>query len=188
MLLPAAFYQRNTKDVAQELLGKVLCFQNSKLQFFQGRIVEVEAYLGIDDPACHTFQGRRTERVQSMYLPGGHAYIYMIYGIHFCLNVVTMDEAHPEAVLIRALEPMEPLNLKTNGPGKLCSAFGLTKKQDGLALFSEHSPLWIEDDGFQVTNADFVKASRIGVEYAKEAALWPLRFFIKGNPHVSRKK
>lgn len=186
-MLNSSFYQRKTETVAKDLLGKVLCFRNPKNQILKGRIVEVEAYLGLEDPACHTFQGRRTDRVRSMYLPGGHSYIYMIYGLHHCLNVVTRSEEHPEAVLIRALEPMEPADLKTNGPGRLCAAWGLTKKQDGLALFQPESPLWIEDDGFQLKKSDTVKATRIGVEYAKEAALWPLRFFIKGNPYVSRK-
>jgi DNA-3-methyladenine glycosylase len=186
-MLSAEFYQRDTKTVARELLGKVLCFQTSKTRIFRGRIVEVEAYLGVQDPAAHTFNGRNTQRVQSMYLPGGHAYIYMIYGLHHCLNVVTQT-TEPEAVLIRALEPLDPVDCKTNGPGRLCAAWGLTRQQDGLALFDLHSPLWIEDDDFRVKDSDIVKAPRIGVEYAKEAALWPLRFYLKDNPHVSRKK
>lgn len=187
-MLEASFYQRKTEVVAKDLLGKILCFRNSKNQIHKGRIVEVEAYLGATDPACHTYLGRQTDRVKSMYLSGGHAYIYMIYGLHFCFNVVTRDEAHPEAVLIRALEPITPPDLKTNGPGRLCSAFGLTKKQDGLSLFDPSSSVWIEDDGFRVKKSDTVIATRIGVEYAKDAALWPLRFFIKGSPYVSRKK
>jgi DNA-3-methyladenine glycosylase len=187
-MLEASFYQRDTRKVAEELLGKILCFRKSKSQIYTGRIIEVEAYLGIDDPACHTYKGRKSERVQSMYLPGGFSYIYLIYGIHHCLNVVTKDEKHPEAVLIRALEPINPDLLHTNGPGKLCKSFGLTKKQDGLPLFEESSPLWVEEDDFQIKKSEIVKAPRIGVEYAKEAALWPLRFYVKGNPYVSRKK
>jgi len=186
-MLKQSFYQRETKQVALDLLGKVLCFQKSKTRIFRGRIVEVEAYLGIEDPAAHTFNGRKTKRVTSMYLPGGHSYIYMIYGLHHCLNVVTQKE-QPEAVLIRALEPLEPLECKTNGPGRLCAAWGLTKVQDGLPLFQPSSPLWIEEDDFSVKDRDIVKTTRIGVEYAKEAALWPLRFYLKDNPHVSRKK
>lgn len=186
-MLEASFYQRKTQTVAQELLGKILCFTNSKKQTLKGRIVETEAYLGIEDPACHTHQGRKTERVKSMYLPGGHVYIYMIYGLHFCFNVVTRDEAHPEAVLIRALEPMEPDDLIPNGPGKLCAQLGLTKKQDGLALFHPESPVWIESDGYKPKRSEIIKAPRIGVAYAEEAALWPLRFYIKGNRFVSRK-
>lgn len=187
-MLQESFYQRDTKKVAQDLLGKIVCFKNRKKQIIKGRIVETEAYLGIDDPACHTHKGRRTERVKSMYLPGGHAYIYMIYGIHFCLNVVTKDEEHPEAVLIRALDPIRPLNLMPKGPGKLCSELGLSKKQDGLCLFDPKSPLWIEEDDFRLKKSEIVKASRIGVDYAGEAATWPLRFFVKDNPYVSRKK
>jgi len=188
LMLPPDFYQRETKTVALDLLGKVLCFQKSKTKIFRGRIVEVEAYLGVEDPAAHTYKGRNTERVASMYLAGGHAYIYMIYGIHYCLNVVTREHGRPEAVLIRALEPLEPSDAKTNGPGRLCAAWGMNKKQDGLALFDPHSPLWIEDDDFQVKDRDIVRTTRIGVEYAKEAALWPLRFYLKDNPYVSRKK
>lgn len=187
-MLEASFYQRKTELVARELLGKILCFRTSKHHINQGRIVEVEAYLGIDDPACHTYKGRKSDRVKSMYLPGGFSYIYLIYGIHHCLNVVTLDEEHPEAVLIRALEPINPPLLKTDGPGKLCKAFGLNKAQDGLPLFQKSSPLWIEDDGFEIKKSEIVKAPRIGVEYAKEASLWPLRFYVKGNPYVSRKK
>lgn len=183
--LPQDFYKRRTTVVAKALLGQVLCYRAKPQKILRGRIVEVEAYLGIEDPACHTFGGRKTTRVQSMYLEGGHSYIYMIYGIHFCLNVVTLTEKFPEAVLIRALEPLEPLNLALNGPGKLCKGFGLSKKQDGLALFDDHSPLWIE--GGTARASQIIKAPRIGVDYAGEAAKWPLRFLIKGNPHVSRK-
>ncbi len=187
-MLPVSFYQRETTLVAKDLLGKILCYEQSPGQIYRGRIVETEAYLGIDDPACHTYKGRRTDRVRSMYLPGGHAYIYLIYGIHNCLNVVTRDEEHPEAVLLRALEPIQPLQMSTNGPGKLCKALGLTRAQDGLPLFQKKSPLWIEEDDFRIKTSQIVKAPRVGVEYAKEAALWPLRFFVKDNPYVSRKK
>ena len=181
-MLEESFYLRKTELVAKELLGKILCFQNQK-----GRIVEVEAYLGITDPACHTYKGRRSERVKSMYLTGGHSYVYLIYGLHHCLNVVTRDEAHPEAVLIRALEPITPPNLKTNGPGRLCQSLGLSKQQDGLALFSKDSPLWIEESDISLKKSDICKAPRVGVDYAGEAAQWPLRYLIKGNPYVSRK-
>lgn len=186
-MLDSSFYLQDTKTVAKDLLGKVLCFRKSKSRLYRGRIVEVEAYLGIDDPAAHTYKGRNTDRVKSMYLTGGHAYVYMIYGLHFCLNVVTREEGTPQAVLIRALEPLDPIELGMNGPGKLCKAFGITKEQNGLSLFQKSSPLWIEEDDFQVKARDIVKATRIGVEYAGEAAKWPLRFYLKGNPHVSRK-
>ncbi len=186
-MLDADFYQRKTKTVAKDLLGKVLCFRKSKSRIYRGRIVEVEAYLGVDDPAAHTFGGRKTDRVRSMYLEGGHAYIYMIYGMHFCLNVVTEAKDNPQAVLIRALQPLDPISAETHGPGRLCRAWGLNKKQDGLCLFDPKSPLWIEEDDFSVKARDIVITTRIGVEYAKEAALWPLRFYLKDNPHVSRK-
>lgn len=183
--LPASFYQRKTEIVAKDLLGKTLCFQPRKNKIFRGRIVETEAYLGIKDRACHTFGGRKTDRVKSMYLDGGFSYIYMIYGIHFCLNVVTRTPEHPEAVLIRALEPLDPPQAKTNGPGRLCSAFGLNKNQDGLCLYDPKSSLWIED-GEPLKKSMIEKGPRIGIDYAEEAVDWPLRFWLKGSNHVSR--
>lgn len=185
--LDQAFYARKTATVAKALLGKVLCHQISPKKIMRGRIVEVEAYLGFEDPACHTFKGRKTERVRSMYLSGGHAYLFIIYGIHYCFNVVTRSEKYPEAVLVRALEPIDPPNSSLNGPGKLSKAFLLTKKQDGLSLFDPKSKLWIEDDGHHVPKSQIVSASRIGVDYAGAAAKWPLRFLVKNSPHVSRK-
>lgn len=186
--LPQAFYQRQTATVARDLLGKVLCFQKNenKNEIMRGRIVETEAYLGIQDRACHTYGGRKTPRVQSMYLPGGHSYIYMIYGLHFCLNVVTRNEKHPEAVLIRALSPIHPVNLKTNGPGRLCASFGLSKKQDGFNLYDAASPLWIEKDLYSLKKSMIARGPRIGIDYAEDAVGWPLRFWIKDHPDVSR--
>ncbi len=191
--LPSAFYERKTELVAKDLLGKILCFQKTKQKILKARIVEVEAYLGATDRACHTFGYRKTERVKSMYLSGGHTYVYLIYGMYNCLNVVTRNGQEPEAVLIRALAPLEEhgqLAITTkpelNGPGKLCRAWGITRDQDGLALFDTESTLWIEDDGFQLKKSQLVKTPRIGVPYAQEALLWPLRFYLQGNPHVSR--
>lgn len=198
-LLTAKFYQQTTKKVARTLLGKLLCYRDSSGKLHKARIVETEAYLGIKDPACHTFNGRRTERVKSMYCEGGHAYIYMIYGLFYCLNVVTRGAEQPEAVLIRAIEPMQfqpglrklsKTQLQANGPGKLCRYLGLTKAQDGIDLRQKKSCLWIEEAKFgahHLSNKDIVVSRRIGVDYAGAAAKWPLRYYIKGNIHVSRK-
>jgi DNA-3-methyladenine glycosylase len=191
-LLPRSFYLQKTEIVAQELLGKTLCFRSPSKRIFKGRIAETEAYLGIDDPACHSFGERRTERVRSMYLHGGHSYVYRIYGIYDCLNVVTRSPAEPEAVLIRAVEPLgyeraakiTKSELPTNGPGKLCRAWGITKKHDGLALFTRSSGLWIEDGE---RSEKIVKTTRIGVDYAGRAAAWKLRFYLANNPFISSK-
>lgn len=105
MILEQDFFFQKTEDVARKLLGKVLCFKNEDGKILSGRIVETEAYTGINDPACHTFGSRKTERTQTMYLEGGYSYVYLIYGMYNCLNFVTRKSGEPEAVLIRALEP-----------------------------------------------------------------------------------
>ena len=132
-----------------------------------------------------------------MYLDGGHSYIYLIYGMHHCLNVVTRTSAHPEAVLIRAAEPLVELSaplttlklakskIPTNGPGKLCRYLGRTKNQDGLELWNQESGLWIEEAA-RLSSGRIVEKSRIGVDYAGKAAPWPLRFYIRENPFVSK--
>jgi DNA-3-methyladenine glycosylase len=152
-----------------------------------GRIIETEAYLGIEDRACHTFGDRRTERTRSMYLPGGHAYVYLIYGLHYCFNVVTRSEKEPEAVLIRAVEPLEGVDFMrsrrrvrkdkdlANGPGKLCEALAIDRKCDGLSLNGEE--LFIER-GKKIDPTLITASARVGVDYAGDHALWPLRFRI----------
>lgn len=193
-ILSQEFYFQDTTTVAEKLLGKILCHKNSHGDILRGKIVETEAYLGIKDPAAHTFGGRNTDRVKSMYLDGGHSYIYLIYGMHHCLNFVTRTQGHPEAVLIRALEvdygeapiKMFQKGLPTNGPGKLCLHFGLTKKEDGLELWKKKSGLWVEEAP-AIPKKNIVETTRIGVAYAGEAANWPLRFYIKDNPYISKK-
>lgn len=185
--LPLSFYRRPTETVARDLLGCTLVHVVGGRRI-SGRITETEAYLGIDDRACHTFGGRRTERVKSMYLEGGHAYVYFIYGVHFCFNVVTRSCDEPEAVLVRAIEPLEGIQAMrkrrkvksdrdlTNGPGKLCLALGIDRSCDGLLLTA--GELFIEP-GLRAIVSDEIRAStRVGVDYAKEAAKWPLRFRI----------
>lgn len=192
-VLPRQFYERGTVRVAQDLLGKILCRRLGSGKILRGRIVEVEAYLGVADPAAHTFGGRRTARNQSMYLSGGHAYVYFIYGMYHCLNFVTRTTDHPEAVLIRAIEPLhlraEPVaraKIPTNGPGKLCRHYQINKDQDGLKLWTKTSSLWVEDAP-KTPAGKRIATTRIGVDYAGAAARWPLRFYIRDNLYVSRR-
>ncbi len=169
--LPRNFYERPTLDVARDLLGQILVYRDKRV-----RIVETEAYIGPDDLAAHSARGRRTARNELMYGEAGHAYIYFIYGMYFCLNLVTEGPEVPAAVLIRAGEP------GAKGPGVLCREMGLTRDQNGLDLTG--SELWVEA-GAPVTEL-VVEAPRIGVEYAGEWAAKPWRFYLEGNPWVSR--
>lgn len=176
------FFNRNTEQVAKELLGTYLIHTHNHVQKI-GKIVEVEAYLGEHDLACHTSKGF-TPRTQTMYGPPGHAYVYMIYGMYHCFNVVTEPEGHGSAVLIRALEPTENIDQRTQGPGLLCKAMGIDKSLNGVDLLGEslylaHAP---EKKSF-----DIVAKPRIGVAYAKEWAEKPLRFYIKDSPYISKK-
>lgn len=194
--LPLAFYRRDTTTVARELLGMRLCRRLPDGSLLRARIVETEAYLGREDPACHTFGGRHTPRTATMYAAGGVAYVYLIYGMHWCLNAVTRDAGEPEAVLIRAavaeqgherwqgalpkLKPSQWLS----GPGRLCRAMEIGRAQNGVSLRSDE--LWIER-GVAVEEAEVVAAPRVGVEYAGEAASWPLRFYVREEGAVSRR-
>lgn len=192
---PLKFYQRDTVEVAKDLLGQKLVHIHNG-ERLSGVITEVEAYLGAKDKACHTYNFRRTPRTEMMYQVGGTSYIYFIYGMHFCFNVVTQTEGVPEAVLIRALEPVEGvetmkalrrqqniLNL-TTGPGKLAQALALTKSQNGLLLNSE--TLFIESEESNIDKT-IVEKPRIGVAYAEDHALWPLRFYLKESKYISKK-
>jgi DNA-3-methyladenine glycosylase len=189
------FYLQKTEVIARKLLGKKLV-RIYRGQRISGIITETEAYLGAEDRAAHSFGLRKTDRVQSMYLEGGHAYVYFIYGMHFCFNVVTRTSKHPEAVLIRALEPVEGIqwmerfretkehkNL-TTGPAKLCKALKITRDQDGESL--RGGEIFIEDAPAVARN-QIVTTARIGVDYAEEAAAWPLRFYLGGSQYISRK-
>ncbi len=176
--LPRAFYDRDTQRVARELLGKWLVYGNRI-----GRIVETEAYLGPHDLAAHSARGL-TPRNAVMFGPPGYAYVYMIYGMYFCMNVVTEREGHASAVLLRALEPVCGMDGKTNGPGLLCRAMGIDRRLNGHDLLS--------DDFFIAAPAReepvrIVKRPRIGVDYAGHWARRHLRFYIAGNPFVSRR-
>ena len=191
-ILPQKFYFADTTQIAKDLLGKILCVRTPDGKIQKSRIVETEAYLGLIDAAAHSFGDKRTNRTQSMYLDGGHSYVYMIYGMYFCLNVVTKERGHPEAILIRAVEPipidssLRKKDLKTNGPGKLCRHYHINKEQDGVKLWRKESPIYICEDDFEMNKKNIVESSRIGVDYAGEAAHWPLRFYIKDNIFVSK--
>ena len=173
-ILPAEFYTRPALQVARALLGQVLVHGGQR-----GKIVEVEAYLGPHDLACHSAKGR-TARTEVMFGPPGHAYVYFIYGMHHCFNVVTGNGA---AVLIRALEPLEKLDARTDGPGRLTRAFGLTRDHDRLSLSG--SVLWLER-GAPVKARDIRRGPRIGVDYAGVWAAKPYRLWLANNPFVSR--
>jgi DNA-3-methyladenine glycosylase len=195
-VLPRRFYTRNTVTVAKDLLGKKLVHMVGAKRL-SGLIVEVEAYLGEKDAAAHTYRGRRTERNEAMYMVGGHAYVYFVYGMHWCLNAVTGKADEPHAVLIRALEPVEGIEIMqknrgvtkltnvASGPAKLCQAFGIDKDHYGADL-TKRGRLFIEEAGVRVPRKKIQVTPRIGVAYAGTAARWPLRFYIADNPHVSK--
>ncbi len=188
--LPAKFYDRDTEQVARDLLGAVLRHTTSD-GVISGRIVETEAYLGEHDLACHAAAGR-TERTKWLYGAPGTAYVYFIYGVHWCFNAVTRSVGAPSAVLVRALEPLEGVELMrerrgvahdrdlTNGPGKLCAALGITGALNGLPL--RNGPIEILR-GEPVVEADVQVTARIGIT---KSADWPLRWLVRDSPYVSK--
>ncbi len=194
--LPLTFYTRkNVLVIAKDLIGKVLVHDDGRCRT-AGRIVETEAYDGVIDRASHAYAGRRTARNEVMYAEAGTAYVYICYGMHHLFNVVTNQKDIPHAVLIRALEPVEglaqmlkrrkkkkPDHLVTRGPGSLSVAMGITVKQNGHSLLSDD--LFIADDGWKAPAKAIAASHRIGVESSGEAATYPYRFYVKGNPYVS---
>lgn len=180
--LPRAFYDRDTIVVARELLGKNLVHVSRGVERV-GRIVEVEAYLGPHDLAAHSSRGR-TERTRVMFGPPGHAYVYMIYGMYYCMNVVTEREGHASAVLLRAIQPLKNVEGRTQGPGRLCKAMDIDRRLNGHDLAG---------DDFHIADSpgteplSIVKRPRIGVNYAGRWAKRLLRFYLKGNPFVSKR-
>ena len=179
--LPRAFFDRDTVTVARELLGKHLIHVSRGVERI-GRIVEVEAYLGTNDLASHSSRGM-TGRTRVMFGPPGHAYVYLVYGMHCCMNVVTQREGHASAVLLRAIEPVKNVEGSTRGPGRLCKAMRIDR---GL---NEHD---LTGGGFYIADPpapeplSIVKSARVGVDYAGHWAKRLLRFYIRGNPFVSK--
>jgi len=196
--LPRQFYLQDTVTVARALLGCVLWRRRGR-QLLAARLVETEAYLGANDAASHARRGLRSKRNESMYLEGGHAYVYFTYGMYWCLNVVTQESDIAEAVLIRAAEPLQGIESMRrrrpkarrdhdllSGPGKLCMALDIDRRLDGEPL--DGNRLYLTERDAPVDESDIVVSPRIGVEGAVDAAHWPLRFYLRGNRHVSNKK
>lgn len=179
---PREFYDRDTVDVAHALLGTYLVHVCEGIARI-GRIVEVEAYVGPHDLAAHSARGL-TARTQVMFGPPGHAYVYLIYGMYHCMNVVTQAEGHASAVLLRAVEPVENITGRTQGPGLMCRAMGIDKRLNGHDLTSENFYIAADANPSRFT---LVKRPRIGVDYAGQWARRLLRFYVKGNAYVSRR-
>lgn len=195
--LPLSFYNRNDViQVARDLLGKVVV-SHIDGELTSGRIVETEAYVGLTDRASHSFNGRRTAKNEHMYSPAGTAYVYICYGMHQMLNVVTNKKGIPDAVLIRALEPIKGIEIMlkrtgkphldqtlTKGPGNVGKAMGISKMHSGLLLLDD--VIYIADDSQGKFNHEEIGVSkRIGVEPAGADGLLPYRFYVRGNKFVS---
>lgn len=194
VLLPRGFYQRDTVVVARELLGKLL-FRQLPEGLVVVRVMETEAYLGVEDAACHAAGGRRTVRNQVLWGEAGHLYVYFTYGMHYCANVVTRAPGDPQAVLLRGGEVISGIEIvkgrrggrsDVNGPAKLCQALGLTREENGWDL-TRGEGIFLGDDGFALSAGEILALPRVGVAYAGEAAAWPLRFVIQGFPAVGLK-
>jgi DNA-3-methyladenine glycosylase len=196
--LPREFYTRgDVLTVARELLGKRLVAAGPGGRRVSGLVVETEAYAAPEDKASHAHGGRRTARTETMFRTGGAAYVYFVYGMHHQFNVVTGPAELPHAVLVRAVEPEEGVELMrerrpvkldrelTSGPGKLCRAFGITRELDGADLVTGLE-VWLEETGREVSAAEVASGPRVGVAYAAEYAARPWRFWLAGNSFVSR--
>ncbi|PVD51034.1 DNA-3-methyladenine glycosylase [Terrimonas sp.] len=193
------FYNRtNVVKIAKELIGKLLVTRFDGIET-SGRIVETEAYNGIADRASHAWNNRRTNRTEIMFGDAGMAYVYLCYGIHHLFNIVTNEKDIPNAVLIRAIEPVTGINIMLertgkkkpdrtlgSGPGNVAKALGIFTKHTGINLLDDL--MFVADDNFKVTNKDVLATPRIGVDYAGEDALLPYRFVLKGNIYVSGRK
>lgn len=197
--LPVTFYNRkDVVQIARELLGKIVVTKIEGVTT-SGRIVETEAYVAMIDKASHAFGGKRTSRNEHMYASAGTAYVYICYGMHQMLNVVTNEKDIADAVLIRAIEPIEGVTVMlertgkgkadytlTRGPGNVGKALGIFKHHSGLQLM--HDLIYLMDDGYLVQAEMIGISPRIGVDSAGEDALLPYRFFIRGNNYVSGKR
>ena len=201
--LSREFYNRPTLEVSKDLLGKYLVHRTGGNKYI-AKIVEVEAYIGDIDKACHAYKNKVTPRTKVLYNLPGTAYVYLIYGMYYCFNIVTEEEGRAAAVLVRAVEPIEGiermaenrykkpikkinkkqiLNL-TSGPGKLCMAMNITKENNEMDLCGDD--IYITE-GRQKEKIDVITTKRINIDYAEEAVDFPWRFYIKDNPFISKK-
>lgn len=185
MRIGRSFYQQDPEVLAKSLLGKVICINNNHT-IRKFRIVETEAYGGITDKAAHSYKDNKTLRTEAMYLDGGHVYVYLIYGMYYMLNIVASYKGIPNAVLIRAVEPLDEdyHGYPTNGPGKLCKYIGIDKSFNKIDLCTSEK-IYLINDNFCVK--EIVVTKRINIDYAQEdkERLW--RFYILGNKFVSKK-
>lgn len=194
--LPAdLFLNDETLGLARGMLGKLLVVPDENGNRVSGMIVETEAYLGVIDKAAHSYGGRRTPRNEVTYGPGGHAYVFFIYGMYYQLNLVTGPAEHPHVLLIRAVEPVEGIETMrlrrgamkdknlTSGPGKLCIAFGIDRGLNGADLTGDR--IWLEHYR-SFADEEIAAGKRIGIDYAAEYAEMPWRFWVKGNQFVSK--
>lgn len=179
--LPRDFFARSTLTIARDLIGVYLVHDDGA-RLRRGRIVETEAYQGPSDLAAHSSRGR-TARTEVMFGPPGHAYVYFIYGVWHCLNVVTGSPGVPHAVLLRALEPLDGLTDRTWGPGLLCRAMHIDRRLNGVDLRGE--VLWLEAREARAPRPRITRAARVGVDYAGDWARRPWRFFDRASPYVS---
>lgn len=200
-MLKKEFYQKNdVVQISKDLLGKVLV-TNFNNQLTSGKIVETEAYRAPDDKACHAYNNRKTDRTKTMFEAGGIAYIYLCYGIHHLFNIVTSTEGNAHAVLIRAIEPIDNVELMlkrrnfsspkpqlTAGPGVLTKALGISMADNAMDLTKKNGLIWVEDRGFSIAKKEILASPRVGVGYAEECATWPWRFRIKDNRWTSKAK
>lgn len=196
--LTTEFYTREeVVQIAKDLLGKYLVTRFDG-QITSGKIVETEAYRAPDDKACHAWMNRRTSRTEVMFANGGHAYVYLCYGIHHLFNIVTGKKDMAHAVLIRAIEPIENVEVMlarrhltkitprlTAGPGSLAQALGIRTEHTGLNLVHPGSPIWLEDRGEEISTENIIASPRVGVGYAGACALWDWRFRVRGSKWVS---
>ena len=192
----AFFIREDTLRVARELLGKLLVVPAADGTRVSGTIVETEAYLGVIDKAAHSYGGRRTQRNEITYAEGGHVYVFFVYGMYYQLNLVTGVIDEPHVILIRAVEPVEGIEVMrerrgemkdknlTSGPGKLCIALGITRDLNAEDL-TESPRIWVEDHR-DLKEKEIASGPRIGIDYAEEFAGLPWRFWVMGNDFVSK--
>ena len=205
MIISKEFYNRSALEVAQDLLGKVLVREVDG-KILKGKIVETEAYIGAIDKASHAYGGKRTNRTETLYADPGTVYVYIIYGMYHCLNLISEEKDVAGGVLIRGIEPLEGIEEMSklryrknyeelssyekknfsNGPSKLCMALGIDKVENGINTISSEE-IYVEDDSSIKEDFSIVEAKRIGIDYAEEARDFLWRFYIKDNKFVSKK-